>query len=173
MTPLAHRSPVPQSSRRTDSSTGNGHADGVRALRCCDSVDLIRGGTMAGPWPTQQVGSKGEDVRTVQYLLDVHGPAIAVDGVFGPGTKTAVQSFQSGHGLTADGIVGNATWDKLIVTVASGASGAAARAVQGQLATQGWRVAVDGAVGPATQRGGGAAPPPPPPPPPPGGGPPP
>jgi peptidoglycan hydrolase-like protein with peptidoglycan-binding domain len=107
---------------------------------------------MAGPWPTQQMGSKGEDVRTVQYLLDVHGPAIAVDGVFGPGTKTAVQSFQSGHGLASDGIVGNATWDALIVNVASGASGAAARAVQGQLATQGWRLAVDGAFGPATQR---------------------
>jgi peptidoglycan hydrolase-like protein with peptidoglycan-binding domain len=107
---------------------------------------------MAGPWPTQQVGNTGEDVRTVQYLLDVHGPAIPVDGTFGPGTRSAVQAFQTGRGLAADGIVGNATWDALIVNVASGASGAAARAVQGQLATQGWRVAVDGAFGPATQR---------------------
>jgi len=28
---------------------------------------------MATSWPTLQVGSHGEDVRTVQYLLDVHG----------------------------------------------------------------------------------------------------
>lgn len=107
---------------------------------------------MAGPWPTQQVGSKGEDVRTVQYLLDVHGPAVGVDGIFGPGTRTAVQSFQSGRGLTADGIVGRTTWERLIVNVASGTSGAATRAVQGQLATQGWRVAVDGSFGSLTER---------------------
>jgi peptidoglycan hydrolase-like protein with peptidoglycan-binding domain len=107
---------------------------------------------MPGVWPTQSVGTSGADVRTVQYLLDVHGPAIPVDGVFGPGTRTAVQNFQTGHSLTADGVVGNATWEALIVPVASGATGAAARAVQGQLATQGWRVAVDGAFGPATQR---------------------
>jgi peptidoglycan hydrolase-like protein with peptidoglycan-binding domain len=102
-------------------------------------------------WPTQQMGNSGEDVRTVQYLLDVHGPAVPVDGVFGPATRTGVQGFQTAHSLTSDGIVGNATWEALIVTVASGASGAAARAVQGQLATQGWRVAVDGAFGPSTQ----------------------
>ena len=105
---------------------------------------------MAINWPTVQVGSKGEDVRTVQYLLDVHGPAVAVDGSYGPQTKVAVQSFQGGHGLTADGIVGPSTWLKLIVTVTPGATGPRASAVQGQLRTQGWRLALDGSFGPAT-----------------------
>lgn len=107
---------------------------------------------MAATWPIQESGSKGEDVRTVQYLLAVHGHPVAVDGVFGPGTKTAVRAFQTAKGLASDGVVGNATWEKLIVTVASGASGPRVRAVQGQLAGQGWRVAVDGAFGPQTRR---------------------
>lgn len=103
-------------------------------------------------WPVQQTGSHGEDVRTVQYLLAVHGHTVTVDGQFGPVTKAAVQAFQSGAGLTSDGIVGNSTWPKLIVTVAAGASGARVRAVQGQLGAQGWRLPVDGIFGPVTTR---------------------
>lgn len=107
---------------------------------------------MAATWPVHQVGSTGEDVRTVQYLLAVHGHTVTVDGQFGPATKSAVTAFQSSKGLGADGIVGNNTWDALIVTVASGTSGDRVRAAQGQLASQGWRLAVDGAFGPQTLR---------------------
>jgi len=45
-------------------------------------------------WPVQQVGSTGENVRSVQYLLNAHGLNVTVDGAFGPGTKGAVQQFQ-------------------------------------------------------------------------------
>jgi len=107
---------------------------------------------MAATWPIQQVGSTGEDVRTVQYLLAVHGHPVTVDGQFGPVTKTAVQAFQSAKGLTADGIVGNHTWEALIVLVGAGAGGDRVKAVQGQLATQGWRLAIDGVFGPQTTR---------------------
>ena len=107
---------------------------------------------MAATWPIQQVGSTGEDVRTVQYLLAVHGHPVTVDGDFGPATKSAVQAFQSSKGLTADGIVGNHTWEALIVLVGAGAGGDRVKAVQGQLATQGWRLAIDGAFGPRTTR---------------------
>jgi hypothetical protein len=107
---------------------------------------------MAEAWPIVQVGSTGEDVRTVQHLVGVHGHPVTVDGHFGPATKAAVKAFQTDQDLTSDGIVGNLTWPKLIVPVTSGASGARARAVQGQLAHQGWRLAVDGVFGPRTTR---------------------
>lgn len=107
---------------------------------------------MAATWPVQQVGSTGEDVRTIQYLLAVHGHPVTVDGQFGPATRAAVEAFQSSKGLAVDGIVGNNTWDALIVLVNSSASGDRVRAAQGQLASQGWRVAVDGAFGPQTLR---------------------
>ena len=107
---------------------------------------------MAATWPIQQVGSTGEDVRTVQYLLAVHGHPVTVDGQFGPVTKAAVQAFQSSRGLAADGVVGNLTWSALIVTVSAGAAGDRVRAVQGQLAGQGWRLAIDGVFGPQTTR---------------------
>lgn len=107
---------------------------------------------MAGAWPVQQVGNKGEDVRSVQSLLTHHGHPAAADGIFGPVTEQAVKDFQAGQGLTVDGIVGPLTWAMLVVTVAAGASGDAVRAAQGQLRSQGWRLAVDGAFGTQTDR---------------------
>lgn len=61
-------------------------------------------------------GSRGNDVRAIQYFLNFLGffndrlPQINVDGIFGPATENAVRQFQSQYGLTADGIVGRATW---------------------------------------------------------------
>jgi peptidoglycan hydrolase-like protein with peptidoglycan-binding domain len=36
-----------------------------------------------------------------------------VDGVYGPGSAEAVADWQANHGLTADGIVGPRTHEKL------------------------------------------------------------
>ena len=107
---------------------------------------------MALVWPPEQQGSTGENVRTVQYLVTAQGHPTAVDGVFGPATKTAVQAFQSSRGLSADGIVGAQTWPQLIIQVQQGSNGDAVRAVQSQMHSRGGgaAIAVDGVFGSMT-----------------------
>jgi peptidoglycan hydrolase-like protein with peptidoglycan-binding domain len=91
--------------------------------------------TQAG-WPVLSEGSNPTwpkvTVRSAQYLLDAHGAKLAADGIYGASTKAAVVAFQKAHHLTADGVVGKATWGALIVTVKSGSTGDAVRAVQDQ-----------------------------------------
>ena len=104
-------------------------------------------------WPLEQQGSKGEDVRTVQYLVTAQGHPTGVDGIFGPSTKTAVEAFQSSRGLAVDGIVGTQTWPQLIIQVRQGSNGDAVRAVQSQIHSRGDganQVAVDGVFGSLT-----------------------
>jgi peptidoglycan hydrolase-like protein with peptidoglycan-binding domain len=55
-----------------------------------------------------RVTGRGSSVRLLQQRLGV-----GADGVFGPGTARAVRRFQRAHGLTADGVVGAATWSAL------------------------------------------------------------
>jgi GH25 family lysozyme M1 (1,4-beta-N-acetylmuramidase) len=108
--------------------------------------------TLPGPhgWPVLAQGQSGRQVTAVQYLLTAQGASLTVDGVFGPATATAVRAFQSGHGLSADGVVGTGTWQALAVAVRQGATGAAVQAVQDGLAAHGYPVAQDGVFGPAT-----------------------
>jgi len=104
-------------------------------------------------WPLEQEGFKGEDVRTVQYLVTAQGHSTEEDGVFGPLTKSAVEAFQSSRGLGADGIVGPQTWSQLIIQVQQGSNGDAVRAVQSQIHSRGDganQVAVDGIFGSVT-----------------------
>lgn len=53
---------------------------------------------MASNWPVQRVGSKGEDVRIVQHLLNHHGHPLTADAIFGPLTEGAVQAFHGRWG---------------------------------------------------------------------------
>ena len=65
-------------------------------------------------------GDQGDPVRMIQYFLSVIGyfddqvPVVAIDGVFGPSTKAAVQAFQRSQSLTPDGIVGRSTWNRMV-----------------------------------------------------------
>lgn len=63
--------------------------------------------------PTLKQGDKGDWVIIAQGKLVVEGYKIEVDGDFGPKTKAAVIDYQKKHGLTADGIIGPKTWEKL------------------------------------------------------------
>jgi cell wall-associated NlpC family hydrolase len=54
-------------------------------------------------------GQKSGCVTELQQLLNKHGAHLGVDGDFGPATLAAVKSYQSGHGLSVDGVVGPKT----------------------------------------------------------------
>ena len=59
-------------------------------------------------------GSTGGEVKEVQRRLKAWGYYSGeTDGIFGAGTRVAVISFQKKNGLTADGVVGAATYKAL------------------------------------------------------------
>ena len=61
------------------------------------------------------IGSTGSDVQTVQqYLLDLGLYKGPIDSVYDQATASAVSEFQRKYGLTADGMVGNDTYNKLM-----------------------------------------------------------
>ncbi|PGO60732.1 N-acetylmuramoyl-L-alanine amidase [Priestia megaterium] len=64
--------------------------------------------------PLIRKGDQGSAVEKLQKALSDLGYKLAVDGIFGSGTQDDVKDFQKKNGLTADGIVGDATWAKLI-----------------------------------------------------------
>lgn len=68
----------------------------------------------AASYPTLRKGDKGENVKTLQTILnEVDDAGLDVDGSFGSKTQTAVKNFQKEYKLKVDGIAGPATWSKL------------------------------------------------------------
>ena len=68
---------------------------------------------------TQRLGSRGEQVRAIQALLNIYGRThagyrLAADGIFGPLTRAAVIRFQRAVAITGDGVVGPVTWPFLV-----------------------------------------------------------
>ncbi len=63
-------------------------------------------------------GSSGNTVAAIQQRLkDLGYFSDNVDGIFGANTYNAVVSFQSSNGLDPDGIVGDATLEKLGISI--------------------------------------------------------
>lgn len=58
--------------------------------------------------------SRGESVRALQSLLNMHGATLSVDGSYGPATEKAVKAFQTKNGLSVDGKCGPITWSALL-----------------------------------------------------------
>ena len=142
------------------------------------------GGT-AWPGTALRRGDTGMEVRLVQFWLRLAADnysalrTVTVDGSYGAATVSAVTTFQSLFGLTADGVVGRSTWNKLkevglavankivaanvapgqfTATTREGSSGTAVRAVQYYLRRLAAyysdvpTVTVDGKFGAATTR---------------------
>ena len=65
-------------------------------------------------------GVVGRDVCRVQSFLHFREKAsLRIDGIYGPKTTRAVRDFQRRSGSAADGIVGEATWNKGPATAAT------------------------------------------------------
>lgn len=80
----------------------------------------ITGITESFPGHSLSVGSQGEAVRRMQNFLNrirVNFPLIPLisnpNGVFGTDTQDAVRAFQRSFNLTADGVIGRETWNKI------------------------------------------------------------
>ena len=91
----------------------------VTRLAELDSEGTTLGIGTVPPNTVLRQGSRGQDVITLQYLLNVISryypniPSLTQDGIFGSGTRQAVIAFQQSLGLDPDGIVGPRTWQEL------------------------------------------------------------
>ena len=72
-------------------------------------VDGIFGPNTLAGCPLLKIGAEGNITRLLQEKL-----GIDADGDFGNQTRQSVIDFQSNNGLVADGIVGQATWSKIL-----------------------------------------------------------
>ena len=84
-----------------------------------NTADEISGVPASWPGSNLEVGSTGDKVRMLQEQLNRIArnypalPTIAVDGIYGPATKAAVEKFQSIFGLPVTGIVDFRTWYRI------------------------------------------------------------
>ncbi len=67
-------------------------------------------------------GSRGEKVKELQYYLrniseQYNIPSVSIDGIFGNSTKNSIIGFQRLVGLSEDGIVGQLTWNKILILI--------------------------------------------------------
>ncbi len=78
------------------------------ALAIAHLSDRLRGGgSLSTAWPTDDAGLSRAERREVQERLTALGFDIGVpDGIMGPRTRKAIESFQTANALTADGRAG-------------------------------------------------------------------
>lgn len=63
--------------------------------------------------PTVKMGSKGENAKLLQHNLNQCGATLEEDGIFGKLSTAALVRWQYANKLTADGIYGNKSYNKM------------------------------------------------------------
>jgi peptidoglycan hydrolase-like protein with peptidoglycan-binding domain len=109
---------------------------------------------------TIKLGDTGDDVKRLQRVfvrMKIMSPG-DLNGTFGPKTELAVKDFQQSNALTADGVVGPATWSHVnpyreaSPVLKAGSLGPVVAMLQRVLKTGfGYTGAIDGVYGPATE----------------------
>ena len=139
MSNLSHHAPT----RRKTLIVGLAIGVAAGSLGLCGAAGTALAAPL-GAMPTQvptisvglKQGSTGPEVKTLQQSLIAAGVPVSggADGIFGPGTRAAVSSFQSSHGLPATGEVDSATLSALTAAPAASAGSANAFAIGTQSA---------------------------------------
>jgi len=115
---------------------------------------------------TLTIGDRGQSVTSIQSTLKSKGYYnYNVDGIFGPITEKAVKQFQSANGLSASGVVDQATENAISAAekkqapsstagvLKTGSRGSEVTSVQQQLKNKGYyNYNVDGIFGPITEK---------------------
>lgn len=96
-----------------------------------DSYNTLIGGSAdTFPGITLRDGMRGQDVRHMQNLLNAIARVYtavntqSADGVYGENMTNAVRRFQHQFGLAADGVLGRATWGRVVEVYNAMTSGA-------------------------------------------------
>lgn len=97
----------------------NGKAEStLENRRICTIIDMGELDTSGNPYPAPtralRKGSKGDDVKWLQWELNAHGFVCAIDGSFGCDTDKQLRAYQKANGLSVDGSCGPATRASLL-----------------------------------------------------------
>lgn len=81
-------------------------------------ASLMSSNKAVDTYPELARGAKGNDVKTLQRLLNARaGAKVSVDGILGSGTQSAIKAYQAKLGLKATGVADNQTWLALTPTL--------------------------------------------------------
>ena len=93
---------------------GGGSSGGTGGSSSSGSSSANKDSYFGGNYDTLKYGSRGDRVKLLQKALnDLGFSAGSADGKFGTGTQRAVVAFQQANGLTADGLAGKKTLQKI------------------------------------------------------------